>query len=322
VSTPRYDVTTLGETMIRLSPAVGIPLEAAASVDLHVGGAESNVAVTLAQLGRRTGWFGAVSDNALGRLVIATLRGEQVDVTHARQVADARMGAYWVEHGGRAQPSRVIYDRAESAFTRLDAGSFAWDALLDTRVLHLTGITPALGPRSAEIVAEAVRRAAEAGVRVSFDVNYRARLWSPERARAVLRPLMAGAYLVLCGRADAATVFRLEGTPEVVARELAELTEGATVVLTLGEEGALLVDRAGSVHAVGAIAAEVVDGLGAGDAFAAGVIDGDLDGDVVDGLRRGAWLAAVALETRGDMVRVGRSSLLAALAGGGRRVIR
>jgi len=322
MSAPRYDVTTIGETMVRLSPPVGVPLESSASVDLHVGGAESNVAVALAQLGRKTGWFGAVSGNALGRLVLSTLRGAEVDVNHARQIAGVRMGAYWVEHGGRAQPSRVVYDRAESAFTRLDVESVAWGPLLDTRVLHLTGITPALGSRSAEVMAEAVRRAAAAGVQVSFDVNYRVRLWSPERARAVLQPLIAGADLVFCGRSDAATIFGLEGPPEVVARELVDLAEGAEVVLTLGEEGALLIDHAGSVHAVEAIAADVVDGLGAGDAFAAGVIDGVLDGDVVDGLRRGVWLAAVALETHGDMVRVGRAAMQAALAGGGRRVIR
>src|SRR5262249_28983349 len=145
--------------------------------------------------------------------------------------------------------------------------------LLDTRVLHLTGITAAVSESCREIVAEAVRRARAAGVTVSFDVNYRGRLWSPAAAADCLRPLIAEADLLLCKGADAALLFGCRGEPPEVLAALQHLTRAQAVYSTFGERGAAVLDEVGFAMEP-AVSVQIVDRVGSGDAFAAGVLDG------------------------------------------------
>jgi 2-dehydro-3-deoxygluconokinase len=316
-----YDLTTLGETMLRLSVPAGKRLESAQRFDVHPGGAESNVASLLARLGRRTAWCGALPDSALGRRVAGDLRAAGVAVEHIAWRASGRIGTYYVEFSLPPRPIQVIYDRADSCAAQLGPTDLAWDALLTTRLLHLTGITPALSPTCRALTAEAIARARAAHLPISFDVNYREKLWPPAEAAAVLRPLIAGVDLLFCGQGDAQRLFGCRGAAEAMLAQLAALSGARTVVMSIGD-GGVLATVDGVVLATEAAPVGLIDRLGAGDALAAGVIDGWLDGDLAAGLRRGVVLAALALSQHGDMVVTTRAELEVLSAGQGAAVQR
>jgi 2-dehydro-3-deoxygluconokinase len=308
MSRPRYDLTTIGETMLRLSVPIGARLSDTRSLDLEFGGAESNVCVALARLGRRTAWQSRLPEHALADNLLRALRADGVDVSAVARAPGERLGSYFIELATAPRASQVIYDRADSAAARITPDEIRWEALLDTRLLHLTGITPALGPGPAAAVAEAIRRARAAGVAVSFDVNYRARLWGAEAAGAALRPLLAEADVLFCKSADAALLFGCAGEPRVQIEALRRLTRATTIFCTFGERGAALL-RGEAFHSQPALPVQIVDRIGSGDAFAAGGLDGLLDGDAELGLRRGVALAAIALTQHGDRVLTTRAEL-------------
>jgi 2-dehydro-3-deoxygluconokinase len=298
---PRYDVTTLGEIMLRLSVPAGSRLETAAQLDVRPGGAEANLVALLARLGRRTAWLGGLPDNALGRLAANHLRMAGVDLRGVHWCGDGRMGTYFVEFSAPPRPIQVIYDRADSCATQLTPDTVNWETLLATRLLHLTGITPALSPSCSRIVTEAVERARHASVAVSLDVNYRQKLWSAQEATEALTPLLRQADLLFCGHGDAQRLFHCTGDPPGALRQLAEQTSAEVVVMSVGSAGALAW-YAGQVLQADAVPVAIVDRLGAGDALAAGVIDGWLDGNLTRGLHTGTLLAGLALAQHGDMV--------------------
>lgn len=311
----RFDVTTLGEAMLRLSVPLGRRLADAQALDLAIGGAEANVVVALARLGRRCAWLSRLPDHALAEPVLRSLRAEGVDTTGVVRAPGERIGTYFIEYASTPRTIQVIYDRADSAAARMQPDDIDWDRLLDTRCLHLTGITAALGPGPYAVVTEAVRRARAAGVRVSFDVNYRAKLWSTADASAGLKPLIAEADVLFCKSADAVALFGCSGEPEDLVRGLAAQTRAQIVISTFGERGAGLLQDDRYAHQP-ALPVTIVDRIGSGDAFAAGVLDGVLDGDVGAGLRRGVALAAIALSQHGDQVLTSRAELDAVLAAG------
>ena len=223
------------------------------------------------------------------------------------------MGTYYVEFSAPPRPIQVIYDRANSCATQLTPATVAWDTLLASRLLHLTGITPALSAGCRSIVGEAVRRAKDAGLAVSFDVNYRQKLWSAAEATAALTPLLHQVDLLFCGHGDAQRIFHCAGDPPSALRQLAEQTSAQVVVMSVGAAGALAW-RGGEVLQVDAVPVAIVDRLGAGDALAAGVIDGWLDGDLARGLRTGVLLAGMALAQHGDIVITTRQEVESLLA--------
>ena len=304
----RFDLTTFGEAMLRLSVPAGTRLEAASTLDVQVGGAESNVCAALAGLGRNCGWMSALPENELGDLVFRRLREAGVDTSRVIVTPGTRVGLYFVEYSRGPRPIQVIYDRANSAVTQMKLDEVDWSYLLDTRVLHITGITPALGATCYAITKEAMQRARELGVLVSFDVNYRSRLWSPDEAATCLQELFPFIDLLFCGKQDSQTLFGIQGDDREVLDALRNLTSVTRIVLTLGDAGAAALDGA-DYTSVKAHEVEVVDRLGAGDAFAAGVIDGWLDGSIPEGLNRGTALAALALSQHGDMLITNRKEL-------------
>jgi 2-dehydro-3-deoxygluconokinase len=318
---PRFDLVSIGETMLRLSVPVGRRLDDARSLDVEAGGAESNVCVALARLGRRTAWASRLPDNALGRGILRTLRADGVDVSAVLLAPGERVGTYYIELATPPRVSQVIYDRADSAAARLTPEELDWAALLDTRILHLTGITPALSPGCYAVVAEAMARARAGGVTVSFDVNYRARLWDAATAGQRLRPLIAEADILFCKSADAALLFGCAGEPRAQIDRLAELTGARAILVTHGERGAALLEG-GRLTQQPALPVQIVDRIGSGDAFAAGVLDGAIDGDMAAGLRRGVALAAIALAQHGDRVLATRPELEAVMAQAGGDVAR
>src|SRR5258706_13742297 len=298
---PRFDVTTIGEMMLRLSVPSGERLESAARLDVYPAGAESNVVSLLAHLERRTCWMGALREIPLGRLAAGALRTAGVDLGGVVWSASGRMGTYYVEFGAPPRGIQATYDRAGSCTTELKPADIDWQALLDTRLLHITGITPALSDSCREIVSEALRRAKAARVPVSFDVNYRQKLWPESQAAETFEPLMQGVGLLFCSGTDAARLFHCSGTMQELAQAILARSQARNVVETFGEQGALLWDGKTCLHEASP-PTQVIDRLGAGDALAAGVIQGFLDADLPAGLGYGATLAALTLSQRVVMV--------------------
>ena len=285
-------VVTFGEIMLRLSPPMGKRFSQATSFDACYGGAEANVAAALAQWGNAARFVTAVPDQPMGWAALNTLRTHGVDTAHALRQGK-RLGLYYLEQGAAQRPSQVIYDRANSAISEVTPGQVDWDtAYHGADWLHLTGITPALSASTAKVTREAVEKAKQAGMTVSIDLNYRAKLWPADRAREVLTSLMPFVDVVIGNEEDAAKVFGLhaEGTDVTggkldaeayrsVAEEMLKRFELKAVAITLREslsasdnrwsaclydENEFYVSRSYAIH--------VVDRVGAGDAFAAGLI--------------------------------------------------
>jgi 2-dehydro-3-deoxygluconokinase len=304
----RFEVTSFGEALLRLSVPAGTRLEIARQLDMQPAGAESNVVAALARLGRRCGWLSALPDSPLGRLVANQLRLAGVDVSAVAWSETGRIGTYFVEFAVPPRATQVVYDRANSCASQLEPAQIEWEYLLDTRLLHLTGITPALSAGCQEIVVEAIQRAKAAGVAISFDVNYRAKLWPVEMAAATLLPLMQEVDLLFCSRRDACTLFGCDPDPERLISQLADQTQARQMVVSLAEEGVIGWDGR-QLHTQAARPVQVIDRIGAGDALAAGVLHGWLAGDFAAGLRYGVTLAALALSQHGDMVITTREEL-------------
>jgi 2-dehydro-3-deoxygluconokinase len=298
---PAYDLVTFGETMIRLTAEPGIRLEEAATLRVTIGGAESNVAVALARMGRRTAWLSALPDHALGQRIAGELRRHGVDTSHIHWTT-GRIGLYFMEPGAAPRPTRVLYDRADSVIARIDPDSLDTSIVDGAGVLHLTGITPALSAAAQTACLRLAEAAQAAGTPLSVDVNYRARLWSPEAAAEGIQPLLSRATLLFCGAGDAATIWGLTGEPQHIAQALLDRSAAELVVVTLGEQGALALARDGTRYEQPAIGVEPIDAVGAGDAFAAGFLDRWLadPAAIPAALRRAAGLAAIKMTIYGD----------------------
>jgi 2-dehydro-3-deoxygluconokinase len=307
---PKFDVTTFGEMLLRLSVPFGERLETARQLDVHPAGAEANVATLLARLNRRTLWTGALPKNPLGRLAAGALQSAGVDGSGVLWREEGRVGTYYVEFGAPPRGIQVTYDRTHSCAAALQPMEIEWDALLDTRILHLTGITSALSPSCGAIVGEAIKQAKQRGVFISFDVNYRQKLWSETDARQTLLPMIRQADLLFCSQADAARLFACQGSMQEIAQGLLDIVQVPRVIVTFGEKGLLCWDE-DAWKQEPAQPTQVIDRLGAGDALAAGVLYGLLHSDLQAGLRYGTVLAAMALSQNGDMVVTTETEMLA-----------
>src|SRR5258707_15799526 len=155
--TPRFDFVSLGESMLRLSVPTGKRLDDTRLLDMELAGAESNVSVALARLGWQTGWVSRMPDHALAQAILRALRSDGVDVSAVKRVPDERLGTYFIEYATSPRTTQVIYDRADSAASHMTSTDIDWDYLLDTRVLHLTGITAALSENCYALLMEAVQ---------------------------------------------------------------------------------------------------------------------------------------------------------------------
>jgi 2-dehydro-3-deoxygluconokinase len=287
-------VVTAGETMVLVVPTAPGRLRHAGAVTLSIGGAESNVAIGLARLGVPASWVSALGEDELGELVLHRVRAEGVDTSAVRRVPDRPTGLYLREEVAGAL--RVYYYRRGSAASTLAPGAFDPAVLDGAAFLHLTGITGALSPESAEFLTWAARTAHEAGVRVSYDVNYRSRLWEPAAARAATEALLPHVDVLLVGDEEARTLW---GRDEACLERLADAGTG-DVVLKLGARGcAAVVD--GERLAAPGFPARQLDPIGAGDAFAAGYLAATLWGlGPADRLRTANAMGAFCVQNLGD----------------------
>jgi 2-dehydro-3-deoxygluconokinase len=289
------EVLTAGEAMgtVRADGLVRL----GGTARLSVAGAEANVAIGLARLGHRARWVGVVGPDQLGELVLRTLRAEGVDVGCARR-GTAPTGIM-VREDRVAGLARVDYHRHASAGRQLDAQDLLAALTPAPRVAHLTGITMALGPGPAEAVCAGAKAAREAGATVCFDVNHRSRLWTTEQAAAAF-PSVLDAVDVLVASADELPLVAPGSADERSAADTLLSGGVREVVVTHGAGGATVWTPDGSVHAP-ARAVDVVDSIGAGDAFVAGYLSGLLEGlDVADRLARAVAAGAFSVATSGD----------------------
>lgn len=305
---PRFDVTSLGEMLLRLSVPSGMRLETATQLDLQPAGAEANVLTLLARLDHQASWSGALPENPLGRLAANHLRMAGVDTKNIIWRKDGRLGTYYVEFGAPPRGIQVTYDRAHSCMSQLQSHEINWAALLDTRLLHLTGITAALSPSCLDIILTAIQTAKERNVPISFDINYRQKLWTESQAAQTLTPFIQNIELLFCSANDAVRLFHCKGSPPEIAQAMLELSHAKQVIVTAGEQGAWMWDGTEWLHE-NARSTQIIDRLGAGDALAAGVIHGWLKHDLAAGLRYGVTLAALALSQHGDMVITNKQEL-------------
>jgi len=309
-----HDLVTLGEVLLRLSvPAPG-RLEITRTLDVQIGGAEANVAATCARLGLRTAFISALPANAWGERVRRELSGHGVDCRHVRMREQARLGLYFLEYGAAPRPIRVLYDRGDSAFARLGADEVDWEPVRRARLVHLSGITPALSERCRGLL----ERALDEAPVMSFDVNYRAKLWTPEAARAVMLGVLPRVRYLFVGADEARTIFGLAGDAEELLAGLARLAPKATVTLMQGEAGSMVLDGARTLRPVPRHTVQVVDPIGAGDAYVAGFLWSVLrDRPLQEAVDVAATVAALKCSLWGDIALIDPADVDDALGGGG-----
>ncbi|WP_247729655.1 bifunctional 2-dehydro-3-deoxygluconokinase/2-dehydro-3-deoxygalactonokinase [Halovivax limisalsi] len=310
------DLVAFGETMLRLSPPGTERLETASSLDIHVGGSESNVAVAADRLGAVTTWLSKLPRTPLGRRIVGDLHqcGIETDVTWSR---DGRVGTYYVETAGKPRGSKIHYDRSDSAITSASADELPLDRVRDGRLFFTSGITPALSPTLRETTKQLLQTARSAGTRTAFDVNYREKLWSPKEAQDVLTGLFPGVDVLIIAARDAKTVFGFEGDHRQLAHKLASQFDFTTVVVTRGEQGALAWHDS-VVHDQDAFETDASEPVGAGDAFAGAFLARRLTGDDVPrALEFAAATAALKRTIPGDVARVTMDEVEAVVAANG-----
>ena len=331
-------VVTFGEIMLRLSPPGFERLFQSPVLSATFGGGEANVAASLAHFGLDSHYVTRLPSHAIGDAAIRALRAEGVQTDYIVR-GGSRLGIYFAEAGASQRASTVIYDRAASAVSEMDVTAVDWPSVFAGAAwFHVTGITPALGRKAAEATRAAIDGARGAGARVSIDLNYRKKLWSKADAQATMRPLMSHVDVVIANEEDIQSVLGVEvpdtdvtsgrldldgyrHAAERVTREFGP----ALVAITLRESvsasdngwSAVLWDsKAGVLHHSQRYDVRLVDRIGGGDSFAAGLIFGLVGGRTPEAALRFAVAASALKQTiPGDFNRVSVAEV-EALAGG------
>jgi len=325
------EVVTFGETMVRLSPPDYRRLEQTNLLDVNIGGAEWNVAVDLSRLGISTAWVSRLTDNALGRMIRNKAREHGVDTSHVVWTKGDRIGIYFVEFGAMPRASSVLYDRTHSSISQVKPGEINWkEVLKGAKWFHTSGITPALSPGTAQATAEALQIAQKVGCKVSYDLNYRARLWTEEEARKCQEPLMEHIDVLFSTEEDTRKVLGITGKDyREVAQKLAEKFKFEVVCITLREDISVLRNRwtaiaysAGKIYDDRTYDVEIVDRVGAGDSYTAGFVYGYLTGDVGKGVKYGNAYSALKHSNPGDANWATLTEVENLLKGGGLRISR
>lgn len=320
-------ILCFGEILLRMAPPGRQLLRHAARLDVHVGGAEANVAVALATLGHPVRAATVLPANALGDAALDFLRAHGVDTGAVRR-GEGRMGLYFLSQGAGLRASEILYDREASAFALAGPDDFDWSTMLDgVELLHISGITPALGPRSCDLAVAAAEAASRRGIAISFDGNFRARLWASWAGdpQPILHRLFGMASILFGNHRDLSLVLGrdLAGDGADRRRAAAEAAFEAFPRLELIASTAREIDDA-ETHRVAArvdrreasaqtealVIGGIVDRIGTGDAFAAGVLHALRQDDDLDTIARtGLALAALKHSLPGDASPLGLDHL-------------
>ena len=335
-------IVCFGELLLRLGAPGRQLLLQSPQFEVHFGGAEANVAVSLAQFGHAAAMVSTLPHGPLGEAAVGELRRHGVD---ARGVANGagRMGLYYLINGAIHRPSEVLYDRAGSAFALAAPENYDWDRLLEgAQWLHLSGVSPALGATVARATQEAAEAATRLGVRVSFDGNYRSKLWQAWDGRPAqrLRALLAHCELLFASDRDIGVILgdgerhgtAVERIVAAASRAFAAFPRLQMMATTQRAQrsvdhhvlSALLVERSGLVHSTPEYdVMPIVDRIGTGDAFAAGVLHGLISRlDPARALHFGLGAACLKHSIPGDFNRVGVADVDAFIADQGFHVRR
>jgi 2-dehydro-3-deoxygluconokinase len=316
-----------GEIMLRLSPPGFERFFQSPVLQATFGGGEANVAVSLAHFGMESHYVTRLPSHAIGEAAVKALRAEGVGVDHVVRGGE-RVGIYFAESGASQRASTVIYDRAQSAIAELQPGTIAWGKVFQGAAwFHCTGITPALGQAAAACTREAMECARRSGARVSLDLNFRKKLWSEAEAQKTMRPLAAMADVLIANEEDlqsslgvtvphanvTSAELDVEGYRSAAKQVAAELGV-KQVAVTLRESvsasdngwSAVLYDSAsGAFHRSQRYDVRIVDRIGGGDSFAAGLIFGLVSGrDAAASLRFAVAASALKQTIPGDFNRV------------------
>jgi len=278
--------------MLMFSPPRYELIEHCDTFRVYNGGAESNVAIGLERLGVHAAWISKLARNALGRKVVHVIRAYGVDTSRVIWTETGRVGLFFVEFGAPPRPHTTLYDRAHSAAATLEAEELDWTFISRAKLLHLTGITPALSEICRRTTIKIAEKARALGMHVSFDVNYRSLLWPQKEARVAFEEISPHVNLLIVTRADAALLLEGEVEPRQALQSLRGRYGCDVVVITLGSEGSMAFDGE-KFYRGAAYTLQEVNRLGAGDAFDAGLIYGWLRSDVQTGLDYGGAMAAL-----------------------------
>ncbi|WP_411953984.1 sugar kinase [Alkalibacillus sp. S2W] len=295
----QHDVFTLGETMVVFQPDQYAPLDYVHQFPKKIGGAESNVAIGLARLGHQVSWFSQLGDDPFGRFILKTIRGEGVDVSTCQFTRESPTGLLFKE---QLSPDdlNVYYYRHQSAASMMTPDQLDEDAVSQAKILHITGITPALSKSAYDTTMRAIKIAKAHGVTVTFDPNLRLKLWSEDRARLVLQEIASLADVILPG-IDEGEFLTGETEPEAIAKALNPQGD-KTIIVKLGDEGAYYATAGEDGYVSGFKVRRVVDPVGAGDGFAAGIISGLLSGESIDHvIKRANAIGAMVVGMAGDI---------------------
>ncbi len=343
------DVVTFGEAMIRLAPPHFERLEQTTSLDVQVGGGELNVAAGVSRLGLKSLWVSRLPKNAVARLMENRVRQMGVDTSEIIWTAEGRVGLYFVEFGAAPRPSSVLYDRANSAISAIEPGEVDWPRIFKgAKWFHTSGITPALSNSAAAVTLEALKAARDAGVTVSYDLNYRGKLWSPDQAQAVQEPMMDYVDVLITTEEDTHVVFKIGAsarsgasdtkgftqvaaeTYKAIAQRLQEKFQFKAVAITLRENPLVWRNTWTAIcYADGRFYddvkydLEIVDRVGGGDSFSAGFIYGRMvKGSYEAAVRYGNAFSALKHTNPGDFCWATLAEVESLLKGASLRVAR
>jgi 2-dehydro-3-deoxygluconokinase len=286
-----------------------------------------NIAVAAERMGLSSAFVTAVPDGPLGRMIVNKTREHGVDTSFIITKKNTRAGVYYLEFGAKPRASLVVYDRADSAMAATGPGELPWaKAFESARHFHTGGITPGLSERAAGTTMEGLRAAKAAGLSTSFDLNFRARLWTEEQAQKVTEPMCPFIDILITTEEDTSRVFKIKGKNyEDVARQLVDRFGFKVVAITLREnprvwlnDWSAMVFAGGKIFQAAKYEVEIVDRVGAGDSFSAGFLVGYLENrDLQRAVDFGTALSALKHSIPGDLNWSTRSEVEKLISGGG-----
>jgi 2-dehydro-3-deoxygluconokinase len=327
-----YDVVTFGESMVRLSPPDFQRLEQTRRLNVNVGGAELNVAVGVTRFGLKSAWVSKLPKNSLGYMIRDRAQEFGVDCSHIVWSEKGRAGLYFVEFGASPRASSVLYDRANSAISMIQPGEVDWAKVFTgSKHFHISGITPALSASASQVTVEAMKAAKKAGCTVSYDLNYRKKLWTPADAKKIQEPMMSDVDILITTEEDTNVVFGIkEKDYEAAAEKLAKTFNFKVVAITLREDLSVwknnwtaIAYQGGKLYKDRKYEVEIVDRVGAGDSFTSGFLYGWVrEKDVQKGVQYGNAFAALKHTVPGDFNWNTLEEVETQIKGGGLRISR
>ncbi|MEQ6389029.1 sugar kinase [Bacillaceae bacterium S4-13-58] len=292
------DVFTFGETMVLFQPEQMLPLEYVNQFPKKIGGAESNVAIGLARLGHSVGWFSKLGDDPFGRFVLKSIRGEGVDTSSVLFTSEAPTGLLFKEQLS-PEDVNVYYYRKNSSASLISPDDLNEEYIAQAKIVHITGITPALSGSCYKAVMKAIEIAKKNDNLIVFDPNLRLKLWSKERAKEVFDEIASYADVILPGLDEGQFMTGKIGVEEVA--EALMNKEDKKIIIKLGSEGAYLHTKNEKEYISG-FSVKPVDPVGAGDGFAAGIISGILREEPLSKVvKRANAIGAMVVGMSGDV---------------------